>query len=540
MMELNLSQLNSSAWNERHIQLPGFDIDVVRKYTKNNPKWVHFGCGNIFRAFPAAVLQELLNQGAEDVGLIVAEGFDEEIIEKIYRPHDNLSLLVTLKADGSIEKKVIGSVAEALLMNKKSVADAERLREIFRSPSLQMASFTITEKGYKLQDAEGSYFPVVQHDFAAGPKDAESYIGKITALCYERFLAGKMPIALVSMDNFSHNGDRLRDAVWDFAEKWEKNGTAEQGFLSWIQDPQKVSFPWTMIDKITPRPSLAIMHMLEEEGLRDMSVIVTQKQTYIAPFVNAEECEYLVMEDHFPAGRPCLEKGGIYFADKNTVDKTEKMKVCTCLNPLHTALAIFGCLLSYTKISDEMQDPLLKEMVYQLGYREGMPVVTDPGIIEPKKFLKEVLEERIPNPFMPDTPQRIATDTSQKLPIRFGETIKAYIRNESMNVQDLTVVPLVLAGWLRYLMAVDDNGVPFELSPDPLHEDLKKYFAHISLGKTDGCEQELAPILSNARIFGVDLCEAGLAERIVGYFREMASKKGAVRKTLEKYVIGNK
>ena len=242
----------------------------------------------------------------------------------------------------------------------------------------------------------------------------------------------------------------------------------------------------------------------------------------------------------FGRGRPCLEKGGIYFADKNTVDKTEKMKVCTCLNPLHTALAIFGCLLSYTKISDEMQDPLLKEMVYQLGYREGMPVVTDPGIIEPKKFLKEVLEERIPNPFMPDTPQRIATDTSQKLPIRFGETIKAYIRNESMNVQDLTVVPLVLAGWLRYLMAVDDNGVPFELSPDPLHEDLKKYFAHISLGKTDGCEQEFAPILSNARIFGVDLCEAGLAERIVGYFREMARKKGAVRKTLEKYVIGNK
>ena len=82
MMELNLSQLNSSAWNERHIQLPGFDIYVVRKYTKNNPKWVHFGCGNIFRAFPAAVLQELLNQGAEDVGLIVAEGFDKKLSKR--------------------------------------------------------------------------------------------------------------------------------------------------------------------------------------------------------------------------------------------------------------------------------------------------------------------------------------------------------------------------------------------------------------------------------------------------------------------------
>ena len=86
--------------------------------------------------------------------------------------------------------------------------------------------------------------------------------------------------------------------------------------------------------------------------------------TYIAPFVNAEECEYLVVEDRFPNGRPPLEKAGVMFADRQTVEQVERMKVSTCLNPVHTGLAVFGCLLGFTKISAEMQDPDLKPVSY--------------------------------------------------------------------------------------------------------------------------------------------------------------------------------
>lgn len=102
------------------------------------------------------------------------------------------------------------------------------------------------------------------------------------------------------------------------------------------------------------------------------------------------------------------------------------MKVCTCLNPLHTALAVFGCLLDYNLISAEMKNETLVKLVEGIGYKEGLPVVVNPGILDPKEFIDTVLKVRVPNPFMPDTPQRIATDTSQKLAIRFGETIKAY------------------------------------------------------------------------------------------------------------------
>ena len=183
-----------------------------------------------------------------------------------------------------------------------------------------------------------------------------------------------------------------------------------------------------MIDKITPRPDDTVYSSLKDDGITDLEQVITTKKTYVAPFVNAEETEYLVIEDAFPNGKLPLDEVGVIYADKETVDKTEKMKVCTCLNPLHTSLAIFGCLLGYKTIHDEMDDKDLKDLVYNLGYKEGMKVVVDPKVLSPADFLDAVLTRRLPNPFMPDTPQRIVVDNSQKIPVRFGETIKNYIK----------------------------------------------------------------------------------------------------------------
>ena len=210
------------------------------------------------------------------------------------------------------------------------------------------------------------------------------------------------------------------------------------------------------------------------------------------------------------------------------------MKVCTCLNPLHTALAVFGCLLGFEKIADEMKDENLSRLVETIGYQEGLPVVVDPGIINPKEFIDTVVKVRIPNPFMPDTPQRIATDTSQKLSIRFGETIKNYIASDSLDIADLKLIPLVFAGWLRYLMGINDSGEPFEPGPDPLLETARKYVAGFSLEETPDVRC-LHDLLANKAIFGVDLYEAGLADAVCGYFKELCHGTGAVRATLQKY-----
>ncbi|MBO5373033.1 MAG: mannitol dehydrogenase family protein [Lachnospiraceae bacterium] len=535
-MKLNQSGIDNRAqWEAAGYNLPKFDREAVTKATKENPFWIHFGAGNIFRAFQANVVQNLLNNGDLDRGLIVAEGYDYEIVEKMNHPHDDYTILVTLKADGNVEKTVVGSVVESLALDSENATEYNRLKEIFCKDSLQMASFTITEKGYSLVNGKGETLPAVEEDFKNGPQKPMSYIGKVASLLYARFLAGEKPIAMVSMDNCSHNGDKLYAAIHAFAKKWTENGTADKGFKEYIENKNKVSFPWSMIDKITPRPDASVEEILKKDGVEELDPVITSKNTYVAPFVNAEECEYLVIEDAFPNGRPKLEKGGLMFTARGTVDKVEKMKVCTCLNPLHTTLAVFGCLLGYELISAEMKDATLKKLVEEIGYTEGLPVVVNPGILNPKEFIDTVLNVRIPNPFMPDTPQRIATDTSQKLAIRFGETIKAYAASENLNVTDLKRIPLVFAGWLRYLMAVDDNGKAFELSPDPLLDTVRPYVMNIKLGEAVDTDV-LKSILSDAKIFGVDLYEVGLAELVCRYFTEMCAGTGAVRATLEKYV----
>ena len=514
---------DKTEWESKGYELPKFDIAAVAKKTHDEPTWLHFGAGNIFRAFPAAILNDALNSGQYDRGVIVAESFDYEIIDKAYRPYNNLSLLVSLQSSGTIEKKVIASVTESLKADPQFGDDWARLQEIFRAPSLQMISFTITEKGYTYNDA----------DLARGLSPVFA-MGKVCALLLERFKAGCLPLTVQSTDNCSHNGDKVKAGVMAYAKKWVEDGLAPAEFLAYLQDETKVTYPWSMIDKITPRPHEKVQAMIAADGFEDNETIITDKKTFTAPFVNAEEVQYLVVEDNYTNGRPPLELGGALYTTRETVDQVETMKVTTCLNPLHTAMSIYGVMLGYDLISAEMADDDLRSFIQKIGYIEAMPVVTDPGVLNPYEFIGTVINKRLPNPFMPDAPQRISTDTSQKLPIRFGETIKKYVAR-GLDMSNLVLIPLTLAGYARFLKALDDNGNPFTPSTDPLLDELQAIVAPLELGKTDQDYSCLKKLYSRKDVFGLDLYEAGLGEQIEGMVKELYAGPGAVRSTLHKY-----
>lgn len=535
-MKLTLNGIKeTAAWEAAGIKLPSYSIEQVAEETKKAPVWVHFGAGNIFRIFIGGLADRLIAQGEMKKGITCVEAFDFDVVDKIYKPYDNLVLAVTLKADGSTDKQVIGSITEAIKAQSNVPEEWNRLKEIFTDPGLQMISFTITEKGYALKNAEGNYFPFVQADIDNGPEKPGAAMAVVCALLFERFKAGKHPLAVVSMDNCSHNGEKLQNSILTMAKEWEKKGFVGADFVAYLSDEKQISFPWSMIDKITPRPADSVCRELEKAGVEDIAPVITSKKTYIAPFVNAEGPQYLVIEDKFPNGRPALEKAGVYMTDRDTVNKVERMKVTTCLNPLHTALAVYGCVLGYTLIADEMKDQELNKLVHEIGPVEGMPVVTDPGILSPKDFVDEVINVRIPNPFMPDTPQRIATDTSQKVGIRYGETIKSYVAKYG-DAKKLTAIPLAIAGWCRYLLGVQDDGEVFERSSDPMLAELTEAMKGIELGKLETYHGQLKSILSNENIFGIDLYKAGIGEKIEEMFLEEIAGPGAVRAVLKKYM----
>ena len=160
MLTLNDTGIrDEAAWEKAGVRLPNFDHKAMCAETAAAPTWVHFGAGNIFRGFIAALQQELLDQGLVKGGIVAADTFDFDIIDKIYVPFDSMTLMVSLKADGTMDKKVVASIARGLRASAQLPEDLAQLRVIFKKPSLQMASFTITEKGYALSGMDGAFSP---------------------------------------------------------------------------------------------------------------------------------------------------------------------------------------------------------------------------------------------------------------------------------------------------------------------------------------------------------------------------------------------
>lgn len=521
---------------DNDIEIPKYDFKRVKEKTKENPIWVHFGGGNLFRCFHAKIAHDLLNSGDIESGIVVAETYDDQVINDIYHPYDNKMLQVVMKSDDSYQKTLIASVGDSIYYNYNNQDGWKKLKDIFENPSLQLVTMSITEKGYILTDMNGELTENAKKDINNDPEKATTNMGAIARLLLARFKAGKYPIAMVSTDNFSENGLRFEKEILTIANGWLDNGLVNEDFLDYLKDDSKVSFPWSMIDRITPNPSEKVSKILSSQGFDDVDILHTSKHTNIAPFGNTEETHYLVIEDNFPNGRPKLENAGVIMTDRATVNDADQMKVTACLNPLHTSLAIFGCLLGYTSIADEMNNQNLVKLIKGLGFDEDLPVVKDPKIIDPNKFINELISKRLPNKNIPDTPQRIASDTSQKIPIRYGVTIQHYIDDENRNVEDLKYIPFILAGWCRYILAIDDAGNEFTPSPDPLLDYVKNIMQPIKLGTQDDdlIHDTLKQLLSNKQIFAHDLYEIGLAEKVESDFKKLIKGKGAIADSLAK------
>jgi mannitol dehydrogenase rossman domain family protein len=325
--------------------------------------------------------------------------------------------------------------------------------------------------------------------------------------------------------------------VLAMAEEWRKNGLVDQDFVDYVSDENTVAFPWIMIDNITPCPSDQIAADLEAMGIEAMQPVITGKKTYIAPFANAEKPQYLVIEDHFPNGRLALEKGfGVYMTDRKTVNLSESMKVPVCLNPVHSATGSLGVVLGYELFAHMLNTNAdMMKMARMVAYDEGLPVVEDPGILSPKAFVDELFCDRFPNEYLGDTNMRLAVDVSQMVGIRFGETIKAYVERFG-DTSRMTAIPLGIAGWLRYLLGVDDEGRAYEPAPDPILDEIREQLKDVIVGKSETFADQLQPILSNERLFFIDLYKAGVGIKIETMFREMLAGHSAVRKTIHKYV----
>lgn len=527
---LNFELLQDTAFWEGKRQLPlikpvpgqAQELAITRPSydpTHLTPLWAVFSPGNLASAFLAEIQQELIEKGVSKGAMIGIETYDPRTITKA-RKHDNLITQVVMYPDKNhLDVRIIATFTEMLFGGPYFGGDDwNKVQKFAESPHLQLATINCPEAAYGVAySGEGVEVisPLLKDDISLGKADSDP--AKWTAFAYRRYQTTKAPFAFLSCTNFSSNGNFTRATVEEVAKGWQKRGFVEQGFLDYLKS--EVAFPNCMIDRITPEAGPNIPKYQRMFG-------------FDARFVNTEPRWYWVIEDRFPQGRPRLEEAGVIFVDSyEKIKQYEDMKL-RLLNMAHSTIASLGTLLGYERVYQAIKDEDIYSLIKKIGEEEVIRALEKPAKIDPAEFFKETIDKRLPNPNIPDEPKRIALGFSTKIKPRFVDSIIAnYEQKKKVNY-----LLLPIAGWLRYLIGLDDRGRKMELSADPMLPKLQECIQGIQFGRRESVGDKLRPILTNKGIMGIDLYEIGVGDKIEEYFKKMIAGVGAVRKTLKERV----
>ncbi|KSV81856.1 hypothetical protein N183_15190 [Sinorhizobium sp. Sb3] len=239
------------------------------------------------------------------------------------------------------------------------------------------------------------------------------------------------PFTVMSCDNIPGNGEVTHAAVSGLAR------LADPAFADWID--ANVAFPNGMVDRITPAT-----------GAREIGIVADDYGIDDAWPVFCEEFKQWVLEDHFPLGRPALEKVGVQFVPD--VAPYEHMKI-RILNGGHAAIAYPAALLDIHFVHEAMEEPLIRAFLAKLEHDEIIPVIPPVPNTDLGDYYK-LIETRFSNPKIGDTIPRLAQDGSNRQPkFILPSTADRLARGE-----DVVGLSLVSALWCHYLAGTTDSG----------------------------------------------------------------------------------
>jgi mannitol 2-dehydrogenase len=407
---------------------------------------VHIGVGGFHRAHQARYLDDYMATSGElDWGIcgIGIRPADKVFLDTLSQQNGLYTL--TEKDDDVVQDRVIGSLSQIIY----APDDLKLTISMLAQPKVRIISTTITEGGY-LYDFEKQQFfhehPDVQHDLKhrAQPRTVYGYLWQVLEA---RSLMGAYgAITLLSCDNVPHNGDVFRKALLSFLE------LADTALCAWVQD--HVSFPNSMVDRITPAPSEADQHaVLDRHGVIDRCT------------VGAETFIQWVIEDNFIAGRPALETVGVQFTADVSPYETAKLRL---LNASHLMMGFIGYLAGYARVNEAISDPLILQLVKEYMALDASPTLTSTADM-PLDIYQVQLVERFGNSKIADQQQRICSDGYTKLK-NYAMPVLTDVMNAGGDTRRLS---LLFACFLKYLDGVNDAGEPmpiieFNLSQEQL------------------------------------------------------------------------
>jgi mannitol 2-dehydrogenase len=406
------------------VTLPGYDR------AKLTPGIVHIGLGNFHRAHMAVYLDDLFALGHDHDWAITGAGVraGDARMRDALAAQDYLSTVITLDPAGNSARRV-GAMTGFI-----PVADDNApLIAAMADPAIRIVSLTVTEGGYYVGPDGGfdASHPDIAHD-VANPNSPRTAFGAILAALRARNAAGTPPFTVMSCDNLPGNGHVTHATTTGLAR------LQDSAFGTWVD--AHVAFPNGMVDRITPAT-----------GDRERSLATSFGLTDPVP-VTCEGFRQWVLEDHFPMGRPALEKVGVTFT--NQVHAFEAMKI-RILNGGHAIIAYPSALMGLTHVHTAMAHPLIRAFLTKVETEEVLPHVAPvPGTSIPAYL--DLIVGRFSNPEIADTTQRLCLDGSNRQP-------KFIVPSLCDNLAAGTVptgLILLSALWCHYCAGVTDAGDP--------------------------------------------------------------------------------
>jgi mannitol 2-dehydrogenase len=437
-----MPRLDAESLATLEIPTPAYDRSKLRTGI------VHFGVGGFHRAHQAMYLDTLMNEGSDDNGdaekaasalhwAICGVGVlpHDRRMHEVMQAQDCLYTLVVKHADGTLEPRVIGSIAEYLFAPDDPQAVVAKMAD----PATRIVSLTVTEGGYHVHSVTGEFDDrdeAIQHDLQIG-KDPDAAprttFGFITAALRRRREAGTPAFTVMSCDNIQGNGDVAHKMVSAFARLQDPD------LAEWIE--REVPFPNSMVDRITPVTADDDRAVLAERfGVEDAWPVVCEPYTQ------------WVLEDHFVDGRPAVDEVGVQVVPDVMPYELMKLRL---LNAGHQALCYLGYLSDYRYAHEAAGDELFAEFLLAYMNREATPTLQPvPGV--DLEAYKPNLIERFANPEVRDTLARLCAESSDRIP----KWLLPVVRQNLADGGEIDRAALVVAAWARYAEGVDEQGEP--------------------------------------------------------------------------------
>lgn len=374
---------------------------------------VHLGVGAFFRAHQAVYTEEAIAAGGGDWAIAAVAPHSPHVVDALAR-QDGLFSVASLSGGGA-RTRVVGAIGRVI----HAPSDRASVVDLLADPAVRVVTLTVTEKAYQ-----------------PGSSVVKLLVDGVRA----RIAAGGPPLALVSCDNLTNNGDRLRKLVTEAVEV-----------------PATVTFPRTMVDRIVPATTQQTLDTVREAlGFADLAA------------VEAEPYRQWVIEDAFPGGRPAWDlAGAVLTAD---VAPWEQLKH-RALNGLHSTLAYLGALAGCETIAEALRLPGMREVLRRFVAGEIAPSFAAPPGVDVRAYGDEALD-RFANPAIRHRTIQVAMDGTQKLPYRVLQTVRD-CRAQGISPR---YGALVVAAWIRFAQGRADDGRELPLD-DPLAAAVREQLA---------------------------------------------------------------